>query len=559
MHISELMAIKRLRLRFLSGAEHAHREVRWAYTTDLLEPRRYLSGGELVLTGMMWRTGPGDSEVFVRSLVDAGVVCAAAGTALGEIPPDLIAACEAHGLPLIEVPTETSFGAVTEEVLGLLTRHRFSAIAENRDRHRRLMAEVAAGADFPEVFAAAAAEAGVSAWVLSSTGRAVAAAGPELSAADREWLSEHLLNWTDFPHGGVLPASEGAAERAVTLLPVRTPGAHPLPSWVLVCTGDHRAWTEETHEAVAELLSIAVLARSRDEEHSDTDARHLEHLPKLLAAQRFGEAAELLRVVGGPAATRAGQGYVVVSAALVPEPRRSDLARRITAELVGGRPGAVVVGDNDAMAIVRAGPGTGGPDSGGTGTDRSDSGGPGSGGAGSGGSSTDGGSLPVEEALRAEIEHGARLLEPGLADHRLTIGISSTARDVRGLRGAVVEARHARRLADLRGGRSQVVEGAEIDSHELLLASVPEDVQSSYRDRMLGPLIEYDRDHRSDLVATLTTFLEHSGSWQRCAAAMHVHVNTLRYRIGRVEELTRRDLSNLEHRVDLFLALKLRN
>ncbi|MEE2055207.1 helix-turn-helix domain-containing protein, partial [Nocardiopsis tropica] len=53
--------------------------------------------------------------------------------------------------------------------------------------------------------------------------------------------------------------------------------------------------------------------------------------------------------------------------------------------------------------------------------------------------------------------------------------------------------------------------------------------------------------------------LAHSGSWQRCAAAMHVHVNTLRYRIGRVEELTGRDLSSLEHRVDLFLALKLRD
>ena len=122
----------------------------------------------------------------------------------------------------------------------------------------------------------------------------------------------------------------------------------------------------------------------------------------------------------------------------------------------------------------------------------------------------------------------------------------------------MVEARHARRLAELRGGRSRVIAGAEIDSHELLLASVPEEVQSSYRDRLLGPLLAYDREHRSELVSTLEQFLAHSGSWQRCAAAMHVHVNTLRYRIGRVEELSGRDLSSLEHRVDLFLALKLR-
>jgi DNA-binding PucR family transcriptional regulator len=36
-----------------------------------------------------------------------------------------------------------------------------------------------------------------------------------------------------------------------------------------------------------------------------------------------------------------------------------------------------------------------------------------------------------------------------------------------------------------------------------------------------------------------------------------VHVNTLRYRIGRIEELTGRDLSRLADRVDFYLALRL--
>lgn len=38
---------------------------------------------------------------------------------------------------------------------------------------------------------------------------------------------------------------------------------------------------------------------------------------------------------------------------------------------------------------------------------------------------------------------------------------------------------------------------------------------------------------------------------------MHVHVNTLRYRIRRIEELTGRDLSRFDERVDFFLALRL--
>ncbi len=37
---------------------------------------------------------------------------------------------------------------------------------------------------------------------------------------------------------------------------------------------------------------------------------------------------------------------------------------------------------------------------------------------------------------------------------------------------------------------------------------------------------------------------------------LHLHVNTVRYRIGRVEELTGRDLGRFSDRVDVFLALR---
>jgi DNA-binding PucR family transcriptional regulator len=69
-------------------------------------------------------------------------------------------------------------------------------------------------------------------------------------------------------------------------------------------------------------------------------------------------------------------------------------------------------------------------------------------------------------------------------------------------------------------------------------------------------LLEHDRAHRTDLVATLATYLECSGSWARCAERMHVHVNTLRYRIERIEALTGRDLRRLEDQADLLLALQ---
>jgi DNA-binding PucR family transcriptional regulator len=96
----------------------------------------------------------------------------------------------------------------------------------------------------------------------------------------------------------------------------------------------------------------------------------------------------------------------------------------------------------------------------------------------------------------------------------------------------------------------------EVPSHELLLASVPRPVLRSFRDRLLGPLAEYDTRRGAELLPTLKSFLACDGSWSVCASRMHLHVNTVRYRIGRIEALTGRDLSALPDRVDFFLALR---
>lgn len=106
------------------------------------------------------------------------------------------------------------------------------------------------------------------------------------------------------------------------------------------------------------------------------------------------------------------------------------------------------------------------------------------------------------------------------------------------------------------GGGTATSAGLEPPLHEMLLASVPAPVLRSFGDRLLGPLRDYDDRHRADLLPTLRLFLDCDGSWSVCASRMYVHVNTVRYRISRVEALTGRDLSALADRVDFFLALR---
>jgi sugar diacid utilization regulator len=137
------------------------------------------------------------------------------------------------------------------------------------------------------------------------------------------------------------------------------------------------------------------------------------------------------------------------------------------------------------------------------------------------------------------------------------VGVGGLAADCSGLRTAIVEARHACRFARLRRDAGWATHD-QVGSHSLLLALQDEEVLAAFRRALLRPLEEHDARRRSRLVETLDRFLSSGCRWQETAASLHVHVNTLRHRLNRVEQLTGRDLGSMEDRVDLYIALRSR-
>jgi purine catabolism regulator len=75
-------------------------------------------------------------------------------------------------------------------------------------------------------------------------------------------------------------------------------------------------------------------------------------------------------------------------------------------------------------------------------------------------------------------------------------------------------------------------------------------------ERVLGPILAYDEEHATELRRSLALFLDENRSWQRSAELLHVHKQTLVYRMHRVEELTGRDLRRTADVVELWLALR---
>ena len=175
MRLRALLDTDALGLRLLGGEDELDRTVRGVMTTDLRDPSRYLSGGELVLTGLAWRRDAADSEPFVRILARAGVAGLAAGEAeLGDIPDDLVAACARHRLPLFAVNESVAFATITEYVVRQVSGERAGDLAAVVDRHRRLMTSGPAGGGPEVVLDLLGSDLDLRAWVLSPTGRQIA-------------------------------------------------------------------------------------------------------------------------------------------------------------------------------------------------------------------------------------------------------------------------------------------------------------------------------------------------------------------------------------------------
>lgn len=73
---------------------------------------------------------------------------------------------------------------------------------------------------------------------------------------------------------------------------------------------------------------------------------------------------------------------------------------------------------------------------------------------------------------------------------------------------------------------------------------------------VLGRLLAYDATHGTDLVLSLETFLLANRSWQVASTQLRVHRQTLKYRLGRVTDITGRRLDLIDDVVQLHLALK---
>ncbi|RZU37337.1 DNA-binding PucR family transcriptional regulator [Streptomyces sp. BK022] len=205
--LSALLAREDLGLRQIAGPPAPDTVIHWAHTSEMADPYPYLLGGELLLTagvhvpeaagadgGAPCSSEAESSGEYFEDYVSR--IVAAGGAALGfglapvhdTVPRALVAACEAYGLPLLEVPPRTTFSGVARAVWQLMAQARLAELRRVTEAQQSLAAAASRPDPVPSVLRQLAQRLSAHALLYAPDGTAIASAGRAPAPGTREAL-----------------------------------------------------------------------------------------------------------------------------------------------------------------------------------------------------------------------------------------------------------------------------------------------------------------------------------------------------------------------------------
>jgi sugar diacid utilization regulator len=135
----------------------------------------------------------------------------------------------------------------------------------------------------------------------------------------------------------------------------------------------------------------------------------------------------------------------------------------------------------------------------------------------------------------------ANACRDGVAERDLgpvRIGIGNRCETAADVARSYAEARRALAASGRMGEFDRVVAFADLGIHRLLLRVPNVRDLRGFAEEVMGKLLEGDEATSKEYLTTLAVYFHENGSPRRAAQRLHVHPNTVSYRIRRVEEIT---------------------
>jgi PucR family transcriptional regulator, purine catabolism regulatory protein len=497
--LQDLVSLRELKLTVRAGEHALQRPIAWVHTSEFADPARFLEGGELLLTTGQFLNRIGlKPHAYVQRLADAGVSGLGFGIGLPhEHTPDrLVDAAREVGLPLLEVPLEVPFIAISKAVSRALAAEEYAAVKRTYEAQHALTRAAVAGEGFAALIRQLAHR--LDAWaVLLDQAGAVVHAAP-LSARDR--LSE-LGGEVDRLRAARAPASTAFVADGDEVVIQSLGSGSRVRGFLGV--GRPQALSAADRHVLNTAVSLLTLGLEQSR-RLDTAERQLRAgLFQLLLVGQVGAARRLARELWGGLPAEPITLLALAGTADV----RTAAADLITAESPTRRELAFHA-DADGVTIV---------------------------------------------VLTEDAPLTSWVLELPSRLDGLTIGVSEPG----GYREIADRHRQAAQAAET-GARTgtPVTRFGELGREGLGRFIDPERAQV-FAAALLEPLVRHDETGRGDLVTSLRVWLEQHGQWDPAAARLGIHRHTLRQRMQKVEQLLGRSLDLPGTRAELWLALQI--
>ena len=527
--------------RVVAGAAGLDNVVRRVHIIDIPDAQYDWGRGALLLTaGYGLKDSPERQAALVPTLVAHGLVglVFSTGWYFAETPPVIREAAEAAGFPVLEVPPEVEFIAITEELYTAIVNHQFALSQRAADIHRRLTQLVLQGGNLAAVTHTLAQILQRSVLIESPTSEVLAAAqsGPVDEARLRVLeagrtppdRAQRLLKrgiYADLQQKlrpvrlGAMPDLGWTMERVVA--PIVVGGE--IYGYIWIVEGDH-ALTDLDELAVDQAATVAALVLLQERAvHEARQAVQGDFFSQLLELEGEPDSAlaEQARVVG----YRFDQPHQVLFVIGQPQAggTAQQLAARLEAWLHAAQPDQPQAGSHD-LAVLRG----------------------------------RGIALLAESKANAAGEALAGRLLDAL-DHPsqpVHIGVGRLAEGRSPLRHSYEEAQEAAEIAGRLAAGGAPLCFWKLGLLDWLYHLPPEQLPGNAYLAAIETLAEHDRRSRGDLVRTLETYLDSGGALAEAAGTLNIHRNTLLYRLGRIGEITDVNLRDVQQRLNLHVALK---
>ncbi|MFE7445715.1 PucR family transcriptional regulator [Streptomyces chartreusis] len=511
--IRALVADTDLRLKVLVAGKPGalDGEVTWVHNTELLSPAAYVGRRELVLSNGLWNTSENSSQIFVKSITDAG----AAGLVFGlrddqpQTPPGLIRACEEEGLPLLEMPVAVPFTAVSRVAASIYAEQRQTRLVASVRRGNALADAISVGAGAGGILRVLRRDHDLPLAVVDRTGRELATAGAHLRNVDLRNIAEAL---TRRPPPLEVPIG---ADGTATLFLV---GCFGEPDAALICSRPAASFDDAERGALEQVTHFLSMEVARRQALQAIELRFAGELLDMVlsGSSAASDLAKFLEAFGVDAEGPLG---VFAISFTTQGPTAAAATEAIREYFVSdGVPAAVSAGSRDIVVVFSW--------------------------------RRDGEELPKwANGLVDVLTRRLKGVQPVLGYADIVLGSPL-------LRSSLVSAREACQVLKRRPSGTVVARLSELSSYSALMGQLNPQALRRFADELLAPIREHDRSKGTLLEETLKSFLKNEGHFGATADALYVHVNTLRKRLARISELSGRDVLRIEGRVDLFLALE---